>query len=422
MTMRISTSEFLLGSLPELLAQQSNVNTLNQEIATGQTMLSAASDPAGAGLAMQTAGQIQQLTFDANNAAAGTQTIQTTLGALEQVSTLLDQLQQVALNGASAATSSDTRQSLVVEAQNVLQQLVQLGNTQGADGNYVFAGSKSTTAPFAAGPGGQIGFNGDAATNSVEIAPGVSVPVSVSGQGVFVNLPAGQNGITITAGAGNTGGATALVQSVTNVSQIAAESVAGTQYEITFTGAGSGGNLNYTVASGTGSPGTAGFTATSGTIASGSVAANGDLQFAGMDVAISGTPATGDSFAVQPGTQSSLFQTVQNLITAIGDAAPNDPTSAAAQQQIQNAIGSIAGAQTSVLTAEASLGAGMSEIQAVQNQDQTETTAAKTQLSNLQSANLPQVISNFSASVTALQAAEETIAHIQNLSLFSFIQ
>jgi len=89
---------------------------------------------------------------------------------------------------------------------------------------------------------------------------------------------------------------------------------------------------------------------------------------------------------------------------------------------VQNAIGSIAGAQTSVLTAEASLGAGLSEIQSVQGQDQTQTTNAKTQLSNLQSANLPQVMANYSASVTALQASEEAMARIQNLSLFQYIQ
>ena len=46
--MRISTNQFLLGSLDELLAQESTVNQLNQQIATGQTMLDATADPAGA--------------------------------------------------------------------------------------------------------------------------------------------------------------------------------------------------------------------------------------------------------------------------------------------------------------------------------------------------------------------------------------
>jgi len=87
--MRISTSEFVLGSLPELLSQQSNVNQLNREIATGQTLLDPSTDPAAAGQVVETADQIQHLAYDAANAAGGTQAIQASLGALQQVTCLL---------------------------------------------------------------------------------------------------------------------------------------------------------------------------------------------------------------------------------------------------------------------------------------------------------------------------------------------
>jgi flagellar hook-associated protein 3 FlgL len=420
--MQISTSEFLLGALPELMQQQSNINQLNKEIATGQTMLDSGSDPAGAGLAMQTAGEIEQLTYDAGNAQAGAQSLQTALGALQQVNSLIDQLSQTALSGASATTDDNTRQALVIEAQSALQQLIQLANTQGSNGGYIFAGSKTGSAPFAADASGQVVFVGDAATNTVEIAPGVAVPVTASGQNIFIALPVGSNGVAVTAGDDNTGTATAQVQGVASLSQVAAAAAAGTEYEITFTSAaGSGTGLDFTVASGSGVPGTAHFTATSGVIASGAYKAGTDLQFAGLDVAIDGTPAAGDSFALQPGAASSLFQTVQNLIAALQSPQQGQPGGSAAQQQIQNVIDSLAGAQSAVLGAEASLGAGLSEVHAVQSQDQNQETQAQTQLSDLQSANLPQVIANYSAAVTALQASEEAFARIQNLSLFSVI-
>ena len=69
--MRISSNEFLLGSLNDLLNQESNVNQLNQEIATGQTMLDATTDPAGAGLAVEVASQIDRLNYDSKNADSG---------------------------------------------------------------------------------------------------------------------------------------------------------------------------------------------------------------------------------------------------------------------------------------------------------------------------------------------------------------
>src|SRR5579875_3088296 len=101
---------------------------------------------------------------------------------------------------------------------------------------------------------------------------------------------------------------------------------------------------------------------------------------------------------------------------------PGQPLSSPAQQQIENVIANLDGAQSSVLSAEAALGATLAQIQAVAAQDQTQGTDAGAALANLQSANLPQVLANYSAGVTALQAAELAFAKIENLTLFAVIR
>lgn len=419
--MRISTQEFLLGSLPDLQAQQSTLSQLEREIATGQTLLDPTADPAAAGLSLQTADEIQHFAYDAANAQGAGQTLQTALSALQQVTNVIDQLRQTALQGANGATTAAARAGLAATAESALQQLVQLGNAQAADGSYVFAGSKAIAAPFVTAAGGQVAFTGDGATNAVEIAPGLSVPVTASGQGIFVNIPAGLDGVAVTAQSTNAGTAFALAQGVTSLSQLAAERLAGTQYQISFA-AGPGGSLTYAVASGTGSPGSSQFSATSGTIASGNFASGTDLQFAGLDIAITGTPAAGDKFTVATGATSSLFQTAQDLISALAPPAPGQPANALTQQQIENVVANLDAAQNSVLSAQASLGSTAAQLQAVGAQDQTQGSNAQAQLSTLQSANLPQVLANYSAGVTALQAAEAAFGKIQNLSLFSVIQ
>src|SRR3974390_1990642 len=110
--MRITTNEFLLGSLNDLLTEENNVNQLNREIATGQTMLDATTDPVGAGQSLEVATQINQLSYDASNAQSGAQTIQNGLGVLQQVASLIDQLRQTAVQGANAGSAATTRQSL----------------------------------------------------------------------------------------------------------------------------------------------------------------------------------------------------------------------------------------------------------------------------------------------------------------------
>jgi len=411
--MQISTNQFLLGSLGSLLTQQSNVNQLDREIATGQTMLDATSDPAGAGGAVVLTSSINRLAYDSGNATAATEQLQNGLGALQQVSTLIDQLRQIALEAADGGTSAASRSALVSTAQSGLQQLVQLANSQAPDGSYIFAGTNVNAAPFETLANGQVVFTGNDGSNRVEVAPSVTVPLTVPGRSIFSDVPAGENGVGVTAAAGNTGTDYAVAQNVTSVSQLTAEQLAGTQYQIAFSASGS--SLNYTVTSGTGSPGSPRFLASSGTVASGSFTDGKELQFGGLQVKIVGTPQAGDQFTVQPAATSSLFQTVQGLIAAL-QSDPSHP------QNIENTIANLDGAQNNILSAQASLGANLAELQGLQTQNSTTSTNDQTQLSNLQSANLPQVMANYSEGVTALQAAEAAFGKIQNLSLFSVIQ
>ena len=140
-----------------------------------------------------------------------------------------------------------------------------------------------------------------------------------------------------------------------------------------------------------------------------------------IDIEVAGTPAAGDSFAVRPGATTTIFQTVQDLIAALNMPQGTGGQIAAAQQALQNVITNIGGAQTSVLSAQATLGTSLAEIQSVQSETSTQSADASTEMSSLQSANMPQVLANYSEGVTALQAAEESFAKVQNLTLFQYL-
>src|ERR1700730_16560245 len=116
--MRISTNEFLLGSLNELLAQQQNVNQLNREIATGQTLLSPTDDPGAAGQVVGLSNQIGQLSYDAANGQAATQTLQNGVSTLQQVTNLIVQLRQNVVSIANGTSTPGDRQSAIAIAQS----------------------------------------------------------------------------------------------------------------------------------------------------------------------------------------------------------------------------------------------------------------------------------------------------------------
>jgi flagellar hook-associated protein 3 FlgL len=419
--MRISTNEFLLGSLNDIMAQEANVNQLNQQIAGGQTMQTALDNPAGAGAALNIAGQISQLSFDSANAQSGAESIQNSLNSLQGVSTILSQIKDTAVQAANGTESTADRQALAGTVQSALQQLIQLANSQSANGQYLFAGSDTGSAPFSLEADGQVVFTGDGGASSVEIAPSLSVPVTISGQSVFMEVPSGNGSFSVAASGANTGDAYALPGGVTSASQLLAEHLAGTEFVVSFGAVNPDGSIDYTVTSGAGSPGTAGFAASSGAVASGSFTSGAGLNVGGMDIDFTGTPATGDGFVVATSQNVSIFQILQNLESALTAPSGGGAANSNLQQQIQNVLAELESAQTSVLGAQATLGGNLSNIQSVQSLDSNSGTLAQEQLSNLQSVDLPQVITNYNEGVVSLQAAEAAFARIQNLSLFSVI-
>ncbi|HEV2264778.1 MAG TPA: flagellar hook-associated protein FlgL [Stellaceae bacterium] len=420
--MRISTNEFLLGSLNDMLAQESTVSNLNQQIASGQSVVNATDNPSAAAAVLDTANQIDQISTNIGNAKAVSSTMNETLSVLNQVDNLLNQVQSTALQGATATSSSADRAALAAAVQGSLQELVQLANTQLSNGQYIFGGSQATNAPFQTTPTGQVVFKGDASVNQIEIGPSLLVPVAVSGQSVFMQVPDGNGSFAVAASGTNAGTGVAALGGVLNAALVNTEHLANTQFEVSFT-AGAGGTLNYKIASGTGAPGSVSFIASSGTVASGIYnSSNAALSFGGMDVTFSGIPAAGDHFMVRTSQTTSAFQALQDVITALqAPVAGASGTRARADQLIQDALATLNQVHTSILSAEASLGTSLSEINAVQSQDGAITTTDQAILAGIQSASLPEVMTQFSEGVTALQAAQAAFGKISGLSLFKYI-
>ncbi|MGH6976421.1 MAG: flagellar hook-associated protein FlgL, partial [Stellaceae bacterium] len=366
--------------------------------------------------------QIDQISTNIGNAQAVSSTMNETLSVLNQVDNLLNQVQSTALQGATATASSADRTALASAVQGSLQELVQLANTQLSNGQFIFGGSQATNAPFQTTPTGQVVFKGDAGVNQIEIGPSLLVPVAVSGQSVFMQVPDGNGSFAVAASGTNTGTGVAALGGVLNSTLVNTEHLANTQFEVSFT-AGAGGTLNYSIASGKGAPGSVSFLASSGTVAAGAYnSSSAALSFGGMDISFAGTPAAGDHFIVRTSQTTSAFQALQDVIAALQ--APVDGASgtrARAEQLIQDALATLNQVHTNILSGEASLGTSLSEINAVQSQDNTVTTTDQVNLANVQSASLPDVMTQFSEGVTALQAAQAAFGKISGLSLFKYI-
>jgi flagellar hook-associated protein 3 FlgL len=419
--MQISSSQFYGSSLAGMLNQQSTLNTLSNELSTGNVLVNPADAPVAAAQNVTLTTQINQIASYTQNGQIAQQSLQLESSTLQSVNTLIGQVQQLAQQMNNGTVSGLDLQSAATTMQGYMQQLVQYSNTQDGLGNYVFAGSQTQTQPFSLQADGTVTYNGDGNQNQLALGPSLQVPTGNSGASIFMNIPGGNGTFSVGASGSNTGDATAGPGTVNNTA-LAQQTllVNGTQYQISFSADPSGTGLDYSVSSGSGAAMTA-----SGQVASGSFSAGMSITLPpGSDPAITvpvqGTPAAGDAFTIAAAQPQSLFATFQSLEQAFTSTQGNSNGSLRAQT-IANALQGLSQGQDNVLSVQSSIGASLQQVQAVQSQNSSMTLQLQTQQSNLTNIDYPQVITAYQESLTALQASESAFSQLQGLSLFKYL-
>ena len=108
--------------------------------------------------------------------------------ALSNLSGVVNSANAIALQGANATADATTRASLADQINELQKQVAIVGNSQGADGKYLFAGQSTSTKPYTTAADGSLVFNGDDNPVLVETRPGEKMQVNlVNGSQVFTD-------------------------------------------------------------------------------------------------------------------------------------------------------------------------------------------------------------------------------------------
>lgn len=167
-------------------ADQRLVN-LSQQLSTGRRLNLPSDDPVGVGqsitLQSMQAG-IQQYMGNLNMAKGSLGAIDNTLSSM---SGLMNQAYSLAVQGASSTTDQAGRTAMASQITEIQAQILNLANTQGTNGAYMFAGQKTDTKPYAL-TGGAITYSGDTNPINVEIGPGQTMQSNVPGEPMISSM------------------------------------------------------------------------------------------------------------------------------------------------------------------------------------------------------------------------------------------
>jgi flagellar hook-associated protein 3 FlgL len=400
--MRISSNTIFANNVALMSQQQNQLAVTQQQIASGIQLTNAAIDPVAYTQALSVT---QSTAINNQQTASGTAALNSVSleeSTLQGVTNLLQGVRTTVISAGSGSLNVSDRATLATALSGQLQQLIGLANSTDSTGNYMFSGFQSQTAPFVATPAG-VSYFGDNGQRTMQVGSGRQIAVNDSGANVFMRIKNGNGTFTTQAATANTGSGVISAGSVLN-----SAALTGNGYNIIFSAV--AGPMTYSV-----------FNTTTGLPVTGQTAqayvSGQAISFDGMQVSIQGAPASGDSFAVAPSTNQSVFTTISNLITALNTPA----VGASLTNSLNSGLGNIDNALNNVLNTQTSLGLRMNEINTLQATGDSMGLQLQQTLSTLQDTNATLAISNLTMQQTILQAAQKSFVQVANLSMFTYM-
>jgi flagellar hook-associated protein 3 FlgL len=398
---RVSTAEITSQAIQAIDNQSSALQITQNEVSTGLAVQNAADNPVAASQIVQLVQQQAQLTQYGTNLQSAQTRLSLEESSLSTATTTLQSIRDLAVQAGDATLNDTDRQQIATQIQTDIQSLLGTANTQDSNGEYLFSGYATQTQPFVTDSSGNVSYEGDAGNRLIQISANQSVADSDTGATAFMNIAAGNGTFTTAANSANTGSGIIDSGSVVDSAQWVPD-----DYTLAFTSP-----TNYQV-----TDNTTGTVAATGTYTSGTA-----IQFNGVEVTVTGTPAAGDSFDVAPSTNQSMFATLTQLTTALNQPADTAASKAQLATSLGNALTNIDQDVSHLSTVSASVGSRLNLLTAQGTTNTSTGTTLTTQQSNLQDVDYASAVATLNEQMVGLQAAEQSYAAIAQLSLFKYL-
>lgn len=402
--MRIATSMIHANAANSMLQVEAQLEQTQNQISSGVKVSLPSDDPVAA---VRIAGlQQQQQANDqyGKNITAATNRLDLDQQGLSDATTLIQHIRDLVVQASNTGTlSASDRQSIATEIQSSMQSLQDIANRKDSNGDYLYSGLATQTQPFVTDGSGNVQYQGDQGTRMIQVGASQRVVDGHSGYDMFVGITQGNGTFYTAANSSNTGTGVIDVGSVTNASAWVPDN-----YTITFTSA-----TTYQV--------TDSATPTPNVVATGNYTAGSGIAFNGVQVAISGTPANGDSFSVNKAGTQDIFSTLNSVLGALSHTDSSGATNAKISTTLGNSLQQID--QTidhwSVLSAQ--VGARLNTLDTVESARQNESSSITQSLSDLRDVDYATALTKYNQQQVVLQAAQQSYAKIAQLSLFNYL-
>ena len=412
-----------------LMARQTQLVNTQQQLTSGKRVNTASDDPTAAAQAERALTRISRINTDQRALDAQRNAITQAESTLGDVSDALQNFRELVVNAGSGALSGAERKIIAGQLQGMRDEIFALSNRKDTNGQPLFGALASALTPF-------IGPQGTAPDYTFQGLPGqtasseVGIPFTVDGDSAFMHQPArdgvfNANVSTIPVGRTLTTD-NIVVSNTATVAATAAAAFAATgvpypTYTISFTAVDSTTTPGTTTATYTitetpsvtplGAP--APFAPVNISYASSTAAPINGIP--GLSFSVSGTPAVGDTITV--GERPSIFSVLDDAIKNIGGASNNN----AAAQAVSQALGNIDIGMSRISAVRGQAGDLLNRADNISDNQTKRSIQLEADRSRAEDLDMIKGISDFQNQQTGYQAALQSYAQVQKLSLFNYI-
>ena len=188
MGLRVNTNIASINAQRNLSSVTNRLGTNFRRLSTGLRISTAADDAAGLAISERLRSQVRSLEQSKRNANDGISLVQTAEGALNEVSSILIRLRELAIQSSNGSVSNDDKNTLNEEFSSLVSEINRIGQSTEFNGIKLLDGTSSSVT-F------QVGFG---TTTDIDTI-GVSLSAALSSSLSLQSLDIGSGGTTTTA-------------------------------------------------------------------------------------------------------------------------------------------------------------------------------------------------------------------------------
>ena len=185
-TQNITTSNFI----SYINQHAENLLKTQQQIASQKRINKSSDDPIGMGQVLGYRTNLAVTDQYQENIKQGMTRLEFNELTLDLSSDLVNTARKLAENYSGSTLSAATRQSVALQIKDLYDQVMQMANSK-FNGNYIFSGHATNTAPFSHDADFNATYNGDDGKFQIMVSDGVEVNIVADGRKIFQNAANG---------------------------------------------------------------------------------------------------------------------------------------------------------------------------------------------------------------------------------------